>query len=196
MTRTRKTRLLLAAVLAVGILIGVTALYGRGDERRQSAARALVKSISDRDLAGIKAALRDGADPNAGAWFTGMYVEPEPPVRKWLQRLWSRVRGGRATPDASSVWPLLLVALEQENSPEAIKCLLDHGADARATTPDGTSALVWPVLTGDVEMAKLLIKYGADVNAKTNGGKLLKWASQGSYSQDVVRVLKEAGATE
>lgn len=51
---------------------------------------------------------------------------------------------------------------------DAIRVLLDHGAQVNQTNPRGQTALMWAVSEGNADAAKLLIGRSANVNAKTN----------------------------
>ena len=51
---------------------------------------------------------------------------------------------------------------------DAIRVLLDHGAQVNQTNPRGQTALMWAVSEKNADAAKLLISRGANVNAKTN----------------------------
>src|SRR5688572_29500928 len=65
------------------------------------------------------------------------------------------------------VTPLLFAAAF--GSPEAVKILLDAGADPLAKNALGATALIWGI--NSPEKVELLLKKGADVNAATNLGK-------------------------
>ncbi len=51
---------------------------------------------------------------------------------------------------------------------DAVRVLLDHGAQVNGTNPRGQSPLMWAVSEKNAAAAKLLIERGANVNAKTN----------------------------
>jgi ankyrin repeat protein len=48
---------------------------------------------------------------------------------------------------------------------DAVKCLLDHGADAKAKTPTGFTALIAAALSGNARIVELLLDRGANPNA-------------------------------
>jgi hypothetical protein len=102
--------------------------------------------------------------------------------------------------------------------------LLDKGADANAKSLDGTTALIAAVIFGDPDAVRLLLRHGANMNARDNNGdSALDWAvirlrtapsdrsllnfrernSNGDLTmatakevQEVIEVLKAAGAKE
>jgi uncharacterized protein len=77
---------------------------------------------------------------------------------------------------------------------EALKELLEEGANARTTENDGTTALHWASHWDHVESAELLIRAGADVNAVTDLGVSALWPASLNGSSAMVSVLLEAGA--
>ena len=49
---------------------------------------------------------------------------------------------------------------------------------------------MWAVETGKINAVKILLKYGADVNARNNDGQTaLNWAAKGSYNEIVQLLL-------
>ena len=81
--------------------------------------------------------------------------------------------------------------------PEAIKALLDAGADANAKDVRGMTPLMLAVSSEnqDVRVAKLLLSRGAQVNVKSSIGETaLDWANKFGNPQ-VIAALKKAGAT-
>ena len=48
---------------------------------------------------------------------------------------------------------------------EAVKLLLDCGADVNAKDDDGCTALIYSYLDGDEGIVKVLLDYGADFKA-------------------------------
>ena len=56
-----------------------------------------------------------------------------------------------------------LVDAVRRGDAEAVRALLDGGADVDSTTPDGATALLWAVHTDQPELAGLLLEAGADV---------------------------------
>jgi ankyrin repeat protein len=79
---------------------------------------------------------------------------------------------------------------------EAVRGLLQGGADVNAAQGDGMSALHWAADHGDVEMVVVLLYAGAQVEGTTRIGEYtpLHIASRGAHVE-VVRALLAAGAT-
>jgi uncharacterized protein len=63
----------------------------------------------------------------------------------------------------------LLEAARKDDVPAALK-LIDDGADVRATSSDGTTALHWAAHHGELALANRLLKRGADANARNDYG--------------------------
>ncbi|HZF30120.1 MAG TPA: ankyrin repeat domain-containing protein [Gammaproteobacteria bacterium] len=71
---------------------------------------------------------------------------------------------------------------------------LEHGADAKAKAPDGTTALHWAVYHDDADLVARLIKAGADVNAANDYGSTPLGEAATVGNAAVVKRLLEAGA--
>ena len=97
--------------------------------------------------------------------------------------------GAAVAPDA----PLADAAMRGDL--EAVRSLLDSGADVNAAQGDGMSALHWAATRGDFEIAELLIAAGADVAAASRIGSYtpLHMASKGGHAA-IAKALIEAGA--
>ncbi len=78
---------------------------------------------------------------------------------------------------------------------EAVRALLEQGADANEAQGDGMTALHWAARNGDIEMARLLVTAGANVEAGTRIGRYtpLHLASRAGGA-GVVEALLAAGA--
>jgi ankyrin repeat protein len=116
--------------------------------------------------------LRDG---DAAGVRKLLQAEPKAATRKGL---------GGAT-------PLLFAVLYGDA--EAVRWVLDAGADPNARTEAGATALMWAV--DDPEKTRLLLRRGADPNVKSDDGRTaLLAATAGHPSAAVVRLLLDAGA--
>jgi ankyrin repeat protein len=76
---------------------------------------------------------------------------------------------------------------------DAVRQLLDAGADPNVRNDAGASALMWAAT--DLEKARLLVARGADVNARSDDGRTpVMIAARRNGNQDVVKLLLEHGA--
>lgn len=77
----------------------------------------------------------------------------------------------------------------------AVQEYLNSGGDVNAKNPYGGTAIMFASRAGHVEIAKLLLDAGADVNVHGNyaGTTALMWASQ-YESKEIVKLLIEAHA--
>ena len=86
---------------------------------------------------------------------------------------------------------LLGAAVDNPNATQAIKILLNAGANPDAKDQDGTSIVMLAAKSGRADAVKLLIDHGADLNAVDNDG----WtALMRADNVETVRVLIDAGA--
>jgi uncharacterized protein len=87
----------------------------------------------------------------------------------------------------------LIDAARKDDVATALK-LVDGGADVRATTSDGTTALHWAAHNGQLELAKALLKGGADARARNEYGSspLQEAALRGDA--ELIAALLKAGA--
>jgi len=98
-------------------------------------------------------------------------------------------RAGAEGPDGLT--PLMVAA--EAGSLEAMKLLIDHGADVNARNTAGSTALMWSVT--DPNKVRLLLDHGADVNVVARSGRTaLIIASFANPSAEVVRMLLAKGA--
>jgi ankyrin repeat protein len=80
--------------------------------------------------------------------------------------------------------------------PEVVVALLDAGADPQTPGSGGLAPLHQAVLSGQVEITRILLQRGAKVDARDNLGRtpLLTFASGSIDNLDVVKILLQAGA--
>lgn len=92
--------------------------------------------------------------------------------------------------------PLLLCAL-RSHKPEIVNELLERGADVDEDLGGQGTAftpLMYAALTGDLDMAKLLIEKGAEVNRVSDDGIFaLDWAAEKGHTE-VMQLLIDHGA--
>jgi ankyrin repeat protein len=95
------------------------------------------------------------------------------------------------TKDRQGETPLMMAAAF--GSPEAVRLLLTHGADARAASSSGVTALHWAAASP--AKVRLLLEAAVDVNALSQIGRTpLIVASSASGSAEAVRLLLAKGA--
>ena len=75
--------------------------------------------------------------------------------------------GGANSADDRGITPLMNAAVA--GSAEAMKLILDHGANPKARNAFGSTALMWSVT--DPGKVRLLLDRGADVNAVSKQGR-------------------------
>ncbi|HUI58505.1 MAG TPA: ankyrin repeat domain-containing protein [Bryobacteraceae bacterium] len=92
--------------------------------------------------------------------------------------------------------PAMFITSPPLGDAHAVKLLLDHGADARAKSPDGISILI-PAAASDLlpaDSIKALIAGGADVNASIGKGPTVLDVAKRHGQTPVVELLLKAGA--
>jgi ankyrin repeat protein len=95
---------------------------------------------------------------------------------------------------AGAADPTPLIEAARGGDWEAVRTLLEQGADVTATAPDGATALHWASYWDDVETVEALIRAGADVNAVNDLGAGPLWIATLNGSASMVRSLLGAGA--
>lgn len=90
--------------------------------------------------------------------------------------------------------PLDVIRAAKERDVQALKSLVEAGADVGILEADGTSALHWVSHWDDVEAIPLLVRAGADVNAQNDLGATPLWAATMNGSHAAVEKLLGAGA--
>ena len=82
------------------------------------------------------------------------------------------------------------------NRTVVIKMLLDAGADAKYKDVSDVTALLEAAQNQcDIEIARALLKAGADPNAKSRGGSTPLWWATYNKHAELIALLKSAGAT-
>ena len=87
-----------------------------------------------------------------------------------------------------------LVEAARSADADAVRTLLDGGADANAAEADGTTALHWAARLDSVELADLLLDAGADVAAANAFGVPPLWLAAVNGSAALLDRLLDAGA--
>jgi ankyrin repeat protein len=95
---------------------------------------------------------------------------------------------------AASLFAGTLLDAAKAGDKAAIRTLLQQKADAKATLPDGATALHWVAYHDDLESTALLLKAGADANAANDLGATPLWLAAQNGSSAMVRALLAGGA--
>jgi ankyrin repeat protein len=98
-----------------------------------------------------------------------------------------------ATTTASAA-DLPLVTAAKSGDASAVRRLLQQRVDVDGSEPDGTAALHWAVHGERVDIADLLIRAGAKVNAANRYGATPLWLAAVSGNAAMLQLLLEAGA--
>ena len=102
-----------------------------------------------------------------------------------------QMAGARVNSQGSCCAPLLLAA--REGRFDAVRYLLDQGADVNARDERGRSALTEATFYGNTPVIKELMLRGADVNAVSDEGTALDIALNTKHDA-IVELLKHYGA--
>lgn len=192
------------AVLRTGDALRLREALDHGapvNARDASGNTPLMHAAAYGDVSCVRALLERGAEANAtnGAGATPLMraaVDHEK-LRLLLER------GAEVNAQSALGNTALILAARPFNSHRAVELLLLKGADARATNHFGATALMAAAAGGDDKSVRLLLKHGADVNARPapnepgfifGGGRTaLMWAA---YRGDtaIMNLLIDAGA--
>ena len=153
----------------------------------------LLEAVRTGDAAAVDALLDEGVDVNAAAadgttalhW--AVYRDDLPTVERLI-------RAGAAVDSANryGVRPLSLAAAGGQAG--VVEALLAAGADPSSPTA-GEPPILSAARTGNLDTVRLLVRHGADVNARETlrGQTALMWAAAEDHAA-VVRTLVELGA--
>lgn len=196
----------LAAALVIAFLMGRE--LGGADGPSGNAARAatpatgLFEAVARKDAAGIRAALRSGADvngtlpegaaPASRAGMTALMVAcfegSEPCVAALLEagaRTDARAADGRTALIFAAGW----------GGAACVERLLAAGAAPDARAADGMTALMFASARGEVESVRALLAAGARVDERNKWRQTALMAAARTGSIEKVRALLEAGAS-
>ncbi len=157
-------------------------------------------AIKSGDLAGVKAALKDGADVNArmaatmnsSATHAASLAAGNAKILAYLIEKGVNVRASD-----EYRFTALHMAASRGGDLQSIPLLVEHGADINHKTKFGETALSVAVNMNRPSAVELLLKLGADPNARSvGGGNLLKMARSEYHSALIAPMLVKAGALE
>ena len=110
-----------------------------------------------------------------------------------VEKMWKSLQRWAAADSGGALDEQLLAAARVGDS-EAIKRLIDEGANPSATDARGRSALLLSVMAGHDDAARALLRRGARVDtADADGKTALMWASDAGHL-DVAELLLKRGA--
>jgi len=192
----------LIELIAVGALLGVIGLAGGGFLARQRLNAALLRAAVAGNVQAVRSILDRGADPNArtGARDTALLLA----ARRGREETVALLLERGADPNAqdrhvsTALWWVAARDGEMPNRSRIATLLLQHGAEAK--TPGalngGMTALSWAASKGDAELARTLIRHGAEVHAhKQRGETPLESARQAAYNRaESVRFIQRLTA--
>jgi ankyrin repeat protein len=87
------------------------------------------------------------------------------------------------------------LSLCMERAPNAVKTLLEQGANPNVLSHNFRTLLQEAAVQGRTEQARLLLAHGANVNTRVQGHTALYWARKKNHA-DIVALLQQAGAQE
>ena len=163
---------------------------------RRTRRRPLADLIQNGDRAAALAAhRRDGADVNAaqGDGTTPLHWAVYKVDRELVAELLER--GAKADVTNKYGSSPLARSREARRTCELVELLLDAGANVEAPNGDGQTALMLAARVGSLDIAKLLVERGADVNAREawRDQTALMWAVDGNFPE-LTQFLIEHGA--
>lgn len=97
------------------------------------------------------------------------------------------------TPEQIAERTKLLFEAVKNDDVEWVKLLINHGAYVNARVGHGETILMYAISR---DVADVLIKAGADVNAKSNRYQTALFFARNRGKNDIVNLLRAAGATE
>jgi ankyrin repeat protein len=160
-----------AALAVLAVIVGLFIWWRSGTVDTAVLNEELFRAVNRGDPAEIERLLETGADANAVSSFGTL-----------------------------SDFPMLGSAITANNV-EAVRLLIEHGADVNALDGDGNGLLPWAAARGYTEIVKLMLDAGADVNARmTTGGitakenaSALHFAAAGNHVE-TAKLLIDRGA--
>lgn len=111
--------------------------------------------------------------------------------RQYFKELASRDKRIGSLKGAGGTTPLMQAVLYADL--DAVRLLLEQGADPNIRNEAGAPALMWAA--GDLQKARLLVEHGADVNARSDDARTPLLIAAGLFgNKEVVKLLLDRGA--
>ena len=146
---------------------------------------ALINAIdAGYDIDEIRILLNSGADPNARRQYAG---------RSLADRFWAWLGNGQIPPDDDAT---ALARACYGSREDAVKLLLDRGADSNGRYEGGFTPLMASVGGHSAPIMRLLLDRGADPKLHTHAGLSPLSMARASGQGDLINLLLEAGGTE
>jgi ankyrin repeat protein len=170
-----------------GILLGYPAVSAR-----HPFDNALFDAIKARNQRSVKALLDKGADANArdGHGYSALTRAAETGQTAIARLLISK---GAQMNVLDSSGTALMAAAEKRHL-AMVRLLISQGAKVDAANEGGFTALMAACIGGDVRIVKFLIAHGANVNAQMEGEDTPMTLAEHWAHDDVIKILKQAGA--
>lgn len=156
---------------------------------------ALAHAIDQKDIAGVKRALSQGADTNYkfAEAMTSLHLAARANDRQIVALLLTNGALVNARM-FSNLTPLHVAALYA--SSEVIKELLKYKAQINARSSMGITPLHLAAYAGNIRAIKALIQHDDNVNAPDNNGETpLDWARREKHYNDALLIVKNGGVT-
>jgi ankyrin repeat protein len=159
----------------------------------------LLAAIRNGDVETVKAAIADGAnvDATTGAFFSAVELAVVNGSDTTMLEMLLRAGANPNVQDAPANTPLMISLIEPGiiANKGATEMLLKYGADVNFANRNGNTALHIAVEMDSVEFIDLLLKHGANINAKDNyfgWTPLIDAVESGNYAS--VQLLLDRGA--
>jgi ankyrin repeat protein len=176
------------------LLVALACLTGTAAAVAQAPDLRLIDAASRRDVAAVRALLKQGVSVNASAadGFTALHWAAQGSDLQLVSLLLSAGANAKAS-TRYNITPLYLASLN--GSTAIMERLLDAGADPNGTAHQRQTMLMTAALTGKADAVRLLLTRGAsvDVTEPYRGQTALMWAAAEGNTA-AVDVLIEAGA--
>jgi cytochrome c len=144
-------------------LMSILVLFTQGAEKAYAQPAELMLAARNGDIDEVSALLASGAEPDPKGIATPLYFAAQGGHREITRLLLDR----GADPNAQSNWGTPLQIAARRGHFDVVTSLLQSGAETNAVGGEfGYSPLHEVAETGNVDIGKLLIAHGADVNIR------------------------------